>query len=112
MTGADGAKLELKRVVHPNGGTAMSVIDLPPGGTSAMHYTQSIDYLVIVKGTITLELTDVTLKDLSAGDLAVQQGTPHAWHNRTKEWARMVVVVVPAKSIEIEGVELTGAKVA
>lgn len=106
---------------------------------------------MIVKGTITLELTDVTLKDLSAGDLAVQQGTPvslssitdcihlwgipqHAWHNRTKEWARqlhfsfsalsggntevpswkkgMVVVVVPAKSIEIEGVELTGAKVA
>jgi mannose-6-phosphate isomerase-like protein (cupin superfamily) len=46
-----------------------------------MHRTDTLDYAIILSGEITLELDDGVRKQLSAGDIVVQQGTRHAWRN-------------------------------
>jgi mannose-6-phosphate isomerase-like protein (cupin superfamily) len=45
-----------------------------------MHQTQSIDYVVILRGEIWLKL-DREEVHLRAGDCVVQRGTRHAWRN-------------------------------
>jgi hypothetical protein len=45
-------------------------------------------------------------KVLKAGDILIQRGNLHEWHNRSSEWARWVAVVVDAKPMVVEGKEL------
>jgi len=47
-----------------------------------MHRTDTIDYGVLVRGELWLELDDGREQLLRAGDCFVQNGTRHAWHNR------------------------------
>lgn len=106
----DGGKLKQNAVVREDG-VATSIVDIPPGKSSPIHVTDSIDYLVVINGTVTLELTDGSFNDIPTGDIIVQRGTSHAWHNRTNEWARMLAVIVPAKPISLaNGVTLKGER--
>ena len=57
-----------------------------------MHTTNSVDYGVIISGSITLELDDGESVVLDAGDVFVQNGTRHVW--RVTEDCRMAVVLV------------------
>ena len=50
-----------------------------------MHTTDSVDFDVVVFGEIVLELDDGAEALLKAGDCVVQNGTRHAWHNRSAE---------------------------
>ena len=50
-----------------------------------MHTTNSVDFDVVVFGEVVLELDDGTEMLLKAGDCVVQNGTRHAWHNRSRE---------------------------
>ena len=63
-----------------------------------MHTTDSVDYGVVISGSITLELDDGRKERLEAGDVFVQNGTRHAW--RVDEPCRMAVVLtgVPRRS--------------
>lgn len=63
----------------------------------AMHTTDTIDYGVIVRGEIMLELDDGATVTLKAGDCFIQNGTRHAWHNRGTEPCLMAVVLVGAE---------------
>lgn len=45
------------------------------------HQTATIDYLVVVSGTLTLEVDDGQEAELPAGTAIVQNGTRHAWRN-------------------------------
>lgn len=58
----------------------------------SMHTTDSVDYGVIISGSITLELDDGESVYLQAGDVFVQNGTRHAW--RVHEPCRMAVVLI------------------
>lgn len=49
-----------------------------------MHTTDSVDYGILLKGTMTLELDDGETVDLEAGDMVVQNGTRHAWRYTSK----------------------------
>lgn len=40
-----------------------------------MHRTESLDYIIMLQGEITLELEDGQKTVLKAGDVAIQQGT-------------------------------------
>jgi len=51
-------------------------------GRPGRHRTDSIDLLQVLSGSITLVL-DEGEADLRAGEFAVQQGTWHAWSNRS-----------------------------
>jgi mannose-6-phosphate isomerase-like protein (cupin superfamily) len=50
-------------------------------GAPGMHRTDSLDYVLIVSGEVTLELDDGEQTVVRAGDVVVQNGTRHAWHN-------------------------------
>lgn len=50
-----------------------------------MHTTETVDFDVVVLGEVVLELDDGAEVTLKAGDCVVQNGTRHAWHNRSSE---------------------------
>jgi hypothetical protein len=56
---------------------------------------------------IDMDMDDSTVK-LCAGDVMVQRGTNHAWVNRSKEPARLAIVLLDAKPIGIGHPRLRG----
>jgi mannose-6-phosphate isomerase-like protein (cupin superfamily) len=58
-----------------------------------MHRTETVDYGIVLEGEITavLEGTETVLR---AGDICVQRGTNHAWHNRTDAVARVAFILL------------------
>jgi mannose-6-phosphate isomerase-like protein (cupin superfamily) len=65
-------------------------------GNVGMHTTDTVDYDIIVSGELWLELDDGKEVHLKPGDIVVQNGTRHAWHNRTKKPCVMYSVLVGA----------------
>jgi len=82
-----------------NEGAVSSFLWMPPGGSSPMHGTKSIDYVLILEGEIELELDGGDRTVLKSGDLIVQRETQHAWHNRSKtQWAKVFAVLIATKN--------------
>jgi uncharacterized cupin superfamily protein len=52
----------------------------------------SLDYGIVAKGSVVLELEDGERVTLNEGDTVIQRGTMHCWRNETAEWARMYFV--------------------
>ena len=50
-----------------------------------MHTTDTVDINIIVSGEIWMELDDSKEVHLKAGDCVIQNGTRHAWNNRSNE---------------------------
>lgn len=50
-----------------------------------MHTTDTIDFDVVVFGEVVMELDDGAEVHLKAGDCVIQNGTRHAWHNRSSD---------------------------
>lgn len=50
-----------------------------------MHKTDTVDFDIVVFGEIVLEVDDGAEAVLKAGDCVIQNGTRHAWHNRSSE---------------------------
>ena len=61
-----------------------------------MHTTDTIDFEYVVSGEVWLELDDGEEVHLRAGDTVVQNGTRHAWRNKSSEPCRMVVFLLGA----------------
>jgi mannose-6-phosphate isomerase-like protein (cupin superfamily) len=61
-----------------------------------MHTTDTVDYDVIVSGEAYLELDDGAEVLLKAGDCVIQNGTRHAWHNRSTEKCVIAVTLIGA----------------
>ncbi len=64
---------------------------------AGMHTTQTVDFDVVLSGELWLELDDGKQVLLKAGDCVVQNGTRHAWHNRTNEKCVVAVCLLGAK---------------
>jgi mannose-6-phosphate isomerase-like protein (cupin superfamily) len=62
-----------------------------------MHTTDTIDFEIVLEGTVTLELDDGATVTLQAGDTVVQNGTRHRWSNPGKTMARLAVFMVGAQ---------------
>jgi len=88
------------------GGTVFSVVETPPGGRSPMHRTVSLDYAILMKGTLTVQLNDGKTFELNEGDILIQRGTMHAWINNSNDWARLYCVMLPAEKVKVEDKEL------
>jgi quercetin dioxygenase-like cupin family protein len=84
----------------PVNGSRFIIMEFAPGIASEMHRTETIDYIVVLSGEIEMDMDDSTVK-LKAGDVMVQRGTHHAWVNRSKEPARMAIVLLDAKPLGI-----------
>ncbi|KIW10656.1 hypothetical protein PV08_11620 [Exophiala spinifera] len=83
------------------------IVDFPPTSdqpddVNITHRTQSIDFGIVLKGTITMVLDDGSKTVLKEGDVCVQRGTDHAWSNTSTENCRMFFVLVPSVPIRNE----------
>ena len=101
----------------PQGGACFRIVELAPGddgpgpaddgpgralddeqaGFQEAHTTQTLDYVTILRGEVTLVIgaSEVTLRP---GDSVVQQpGVPHDWQNRSDQPAVMVGVLVSSR---------------
>ena len=59
----------------------------------AMHKTETIDYIILLKGDVTL-LLDEEEVNLEPFDVVVQRGTNHAWVNNGNEPALLIAVLI------------------
>jgi mannose-6-phosphate isomerase-like protein (cupin superfamily) len=90
------------------GGSSWRVFDLPPDEVvaaylasqnvpeieaSGFHRTDTLDYVMILDGEVTLEL-DRGAVTLGPGDCVVQRATRHAWRNKTGRPVKMAVVMI------------------
>lgn len=64
------------------------------GEDVGMHTTDTVDYDIIISGELWLELDDGKEVHLKPGDVVVQNGTRHAWHNRGSKPCVMYSVMV------------------
>jgi quercetin dioxygenase-like cupin family protein len=80
-------------VPPPPSGSVIRIVDFPPGARSPMHRTESVDYGIVLAGQVHLVLDDSETA-LAPGDVVVQRGTDHAWHNRADAPARMAFVLI------------------
>ena len=62
----------------------------------AMHKTETVDYIILLKGDVTLVLDEEEV-DLKPFDVVVQRGTNHAWVNNGKEPALLIAVLIDSK---------------
>ena len=63
---------------------------------TGMHTTDTIDFEYVISGEVHLELDDGETVHLRAGDTVVQNGTRHAWHNRSTGPCVMVACLIGA----------------
>ena len=95
-----GGKLGLVK----KGGTVCRIVDFGPEGTPMMHRTQSLDYGIVLEGTVEMELDDGSVTLLKRGDIAVQRGTNHAWRNPSKTgWTRMLFFLQDCQPVVVGG---------
>lgn len=87
-------------------GTAFWTTDFGPGSETKFHRTPSIDYAVVLSGTVQIELDSGQKRDLMPGDVLVQRGTNHLWRNVSDEWCRVHFILVQAHPIAHAGDEL------
>lgn len=69
-----------------------------PGQPSAWHATDSIDYVIVVKGAVTLELETGPVS-LREGDIVIDRGVVHSWRATGDEPAVMFCAVTRAKPV-------------
>ena len=81
-------------------GTTIRVVDMPAGSVREMHRTRTVDYVLLISGELVLilERGETVLK---AGDVVVQRGTLHAWHNRSQNTARIAFINMTGQSAEM-----------
>ena len=68
---------------------------------ASMHRNESVDYNVILSGEIYAK-TDTGELLLQAGDVLIQRGTAHAWHNRSDQpcvFASVMVSALPLPAV-------------
>ena len=109
-------------LVPPTNGTSLKIVQFPPdaqgmgrlekatahiifqaiGGASGhnsnashplMHRNETVDYAIVLSGEIVLVLDDSEVL-VRQGDVIIQQGTNHAWSNRTNQPCRIAFFMV------------------
>jgi hypothetical protein len=75
---------------------APGLLDVFEPDNPGMHTTDSVDYGICLEGEMHLELDNGQEIRLTPGACVVQQGTRHAWHNRSDKPALMCYVLIGA----------------
>jgi mannose-6-phosphate isomerase-like protein (cupin superfamily) len=66
-----------------------------------MHTTDTIDFEVVLEGTVVLELDDGAEVTLNPGDTVVQNGTRHRWKNPGDKPARLALFICGASHAKV-----------
>jgi hypothetical protein len=98
------------------GGTTLVVVTMPPenmksGAADAahrdstdgvvyeangMHTTDTVDYIIMLDGRLWAELDNGRGEELKPGDILIQNGTRHAWRNRSDKPATFAACLIGA----------------
>ena len=63
-----------------------------------MHCTATVDYGIVLDGELWLELDDGRAELLTQHDIVVQNGTRHAWRNKSNRPATIAFVLIGARA--------------
>jgi hypothetical protein len=126
---ADGSRPDYETYFPPPGGFRIKIGWLPPelplearregdrrkpasapyavwaNDGSGMHTSETLDIGMVLAGEVVLELDDGVETLLGVGDVIVQNGTRHAWHNRADRPCRMLFAMLGASA---DGIVKTG----
>lgn len=102
----DGSTRQVGTTLH--NGTVFRIVSYDPGVLPRIHRSNSIDYAVVLDGSIVMELDDGVRTTLNKGDVLVQRGTIHNWVNEGEKPCVIAFVLVDAKPLEVSG-RLVGA---
>jgi quercetin dioxygenase-like cupin family protein len=91
-------------------GSVIRITDMLPGKESPMHRTNSIDYGIVLKGEIELELEDGRKTTVREGGIIIQRGTNHLWRNTTDRPTRIAFILIEAPAYLHDGRPLDEAK--
>lgn len=86
------------RFRFPTEGADFVFSDFQPGTGAFMHATDTLDFLVVLSGEVTL-ITEAGETKLRAGDVLVDRGVLHAWRNDSDKPCRIVNVLCPARPV-------------
>ena len=78
-------------------GSSLYVAEVPPGSgleDIPIHAQDSLDYIVILEGTVDLVLDTGERVTMREDDVLVQAGNLHSWVNETEATVRLLVVVL------------------
>lgn len=99
----DVGKDDMEQGVVFRGGSVFRIVEIPPGTSSPMHRSHTVDYGLLLTGECDLMLDSGEVRHLRAGDVVIQRGTNHAWINRADVPCRWAWVLVSAAPVEIGG---------
>ncbi len=119
--------LSVASIVPPQSGTRFLVVTFPPDSVffapdfdpaaaaaenlaispglaelfepDGMHTTPTIDYGIVLEGEIWLELENGRAELLRRHDVVVQNGTRHAWRNKSERPATLAFVLIGAAQV-------------
>ncbi len=83
-------------VLPSKGGAVFRLLELAPGTAPFMHKTETIDYVVVTEGELSMLLDDGTELTLKPHDVLIQRATVHGWANHSKTPCRFATVVIDA----------------
>jgi mannose-6-phosphate isomerase-like protein (cupin superfamily) len=86
-------------------GTVFRIVRYAPGVAPRHHRTNSIDYAVVMSGSMDMELDNQTVR-LNAGDVLVQRGTMHNWVNHGTGPCVIAFVLIGAAPATVNGAPL------
>lgn len=95
--GADTAVPYATELLHTPGSN-FAICQFAAGAREIMHATDTIDYLVILQGRVTLVL-EAGEAELGPGDFVVDRGVLHGWRNPHDEPCVAAVVNLPAHPV-------------
>jgi quercetin dioxygenase-like cupin family protein len=87
-------------------GTTFRITEFAPGHARFTHRTETADYVVVLSGTIDMELENDEVIHLKPGDVVVQRGTVHTWVNRGSVPAVTAFILIDATPAEVAGKQL------
>jgi len=90
-------------IVGSGSGSVLRIGVLAPGTRSPMHRTESLDYGICLEGECDMELDSSETVTVRAGDVVIQRGTNHVWHNRSDAPCRFAWILLDAQPVEIAG---------
>ena len=89
---------ELVPIIRGPGIARWSFVEFPSHATTPVHHTDSVDFDVILEGSVDLVLDDGPHR-LDTGDAVVVNGVDHGWTTHD-ETCRMSVVVIGTPPLE------------
>jgi quercetin dioxygenase-like cupin family protein len=93
-------------ILGSGSGSVLRIGVMEAGTQSPLHRTESLDYGICLEGECDMELDGGEVVTVRAGDVVIQRGTNHVWHNRSQAPCRFAWILLDAEPVEIGGRKL------